>query len=149
MSSAIRLLFFAITICALDACSKNEQSGEKKITVQSSDNQLTAAAAQPLPGGKRNFSVTLGNMDTSPWVRMGNWTFNAAAGTVAATFWTWSYNQKFTVPVLDQHRCTFEGVSKIVNNYTPYGWIEPAGAYMGGSGNSTYDSTTGRPTLTR
>lgn len=149
MSTAIskNLLYLTVIVCALNACSKNEQSNEKKVLPPSSVNQLAAAAAQPLPGGKSNFSVTLGNMDTSPWVRIGNWTFNAAAGTVGGTFWTWSYNQKFDVQVLGQHRCTFDGVSKIVNNYTPYGWIEPSGEYMNWSGNYTYDSGTGRLTI--
>lgn len=101
-------------------------------------------AAQPLPQGKRNFSVSLGNMDTTPWTRLGNWTFNDADGTVAATFWSWSYNDKHDVQVLGTHTCTFDGVTKTVNNYTPYGWMVPSGIYANWGGTYTYNTTTGR-----
>jgi hypothetical protein len=51
----------------------------------------SALASQPLPQGKANFSVVMGNFDTTgyTWVRIMDWTFNASAGTVAGTSWTW------------------------------------------------------------
>lgn len=151
-SNTFRLFLLAASIiCILFACSKHEQSIEKTTPSQSAAAKQTATAviagAQSLPGGKTNFSVTLGNMDATPWVRIGNWTFNGNTGTVNASFWTWSYDKKFDVPVLSQHRCTFDGVSKIVNNYTPYGWIEPAGVYANWSGNYTYNTGNGRLTI--
>lgn len=108
----------------------------------------TFAASQPLPQGKANFSVTLGNMDSSPWVRLGNWTFNGSAGTVAATFWSWFSTEKHDVQVLHTHTCTFDGVTRTCNAYTPYGWMEPAGQYMSWGGTYTYDINTGRLAIT-
>ena len=111
---------------------------------------LTGAlfASLPLPQGKANFSVTLGNFDNSPWVRVGNWTFDGAAGTVAATFWSWSSSAKFDVQVLNSHTCTFDGVTKTCSAYTPYGWVVPAGQYDNWAGTYTYDTSTGRLVLT-
>lgn len=132
---------------SFQSCSKYQAAEEATQDMENSRHLAsvsTVAAAQPLPQGKKNFSVTLGNMDTTPWVRLGNWTFNETNGTVAATFWSWSYNDKHDVQVLGTHTCTFDGVTKTVNNYTPYGWMVPAGIYANWAGNYTYDTATGR-----
>ncbi|GAA2518944.1 hypothetical protein GCM10010393_59930 [Streptomyces gobitricini] len=62
--------------------------------------QLTAAAsaqaaAQPLPGGKANWVVSVGHMDTAGsnnyrnWVRLGYYVF-ANDGTVTTSYWNWA-----------------------------------------------------------
>lgn len=102
-------------------------------------------ASQPLPQGKANFTVTLGRMDTTnPWVRVGQWTFNGSAGTVGATFWSWSWNNKLPLANLNNHRCTFDGVTSWCNVMTPYGWVYPSGNYWSWSGTYTYNPSTGR-----
>jgi hypothetical protein len=140
---------FLVFQCSFQSCSKYrapnaelENTGRPETGAVKGINSLLAA--QPLPKGKKNFSVTLGNMDSTPWVRLGNWTFNDANGTVAATFWSWSYSDKHDVEILGSHTCTFDGVTKTVSNYTPYGWMQPAGIYASWGGNYTYNTTTGR-----
>src|SRR5688572_8967306 len=97
-----------------------------------------------LPKGKANFSVTLGKFGATPWVRLGNWTFNSSRGTVNGTFWTWSSADKFDVQVLNTHRCTFDGKTKMCTAYTPYGWIKPEGKHENWGGKYNYVASSGR-----
>jgi hypothetical protein len=101
-------------------------------------------ASQPLPRGKENFSMCLGNFDPAgaTWVRMGNWTFNSSAGTVAATYWQWDSTLERGKTVLNSHTCTQGGASQTCNCYTPTGWMAPGGYSFNWSGSYTYDTGT-------
>jgi hypothetical protein len=137
--------FLLIMAIMFSVVSCKQESGVNASTGNEDGAKLKTLGAQPLPGGKARFTVTLGNIDSSPWVRLGNWTFDAATGTVAATFYTWSYDDKHDVAILPspfhQHRCSWDGVSKFVFNYTPYGWMSPSGVYQNWSGTYTYVGT--------
>jgi hypothetical protein len=102
----------------------------------------TACAA--VPGGKTNFSVCVGAMNTTTYtvVRLGNFTFDAN-GTLAATWWSWDSRYETGKTLLNVHTCTQDGVTKTCNVYTPTGWMAPAGYWFSRSGNYTYNATTG------
>lgn len=106
----------------------------------------TAFAAQPLPQGKRNFSVTLGNLDTTSYsvVRIANYTFDDAAGTVAASIWSWRSDVEDPKQALNSHTCTFEGSTKTCTQYVPYGWMgQPGGIWFHRDATYTYNTSTG------
>ena len=50
-------------------------------------------AAQPAPGGKTNFVVSVGGFaanTTANWLRIGQYAFDPAAGTVTGSWWRWN-----------------------------------------------------------
>lgn len=103
-------------------------------------------AAQPLPQGKANFSLTLGNLDTTSYtvVRLANYTFNSANGTVGATFWSWRSDVEDPKQAVNSHTCTFDGYTKTCTQYVPYGWMgKPGGIWFHRDGNYTYNTSTG------
>ncbi len=105
-----------------------------------------AFASQPLPQGKANFSLTLGNMDTTSYtvVRLSNYVFDGAAGTVGATIWSWRSDVEDPKQAVNSHTCTFDGHTKSCTQYVPYGWMgKPGGIWFHRDGNYTYDSATG------
>lgn len=129
------------------ACGKQDQSAQTGLTGASKKQAASVSVAQPLPQGKANFSVTMGNMDSTPWVRLGSWTFNASAGTVNGSFYSWFYNNKQNLVALNSHTCTFDGVTKTVNVYTVNNWLHPGFAADVWDGTYTYNATTGRLTI--
>lgn len=105
-----------------------------------------ASAAQPLPQGKANFSVTLGNLDTNSYtvVRLANYVFNGTTGTVAASIWSWRSDVEDPKQAVNSHTCTFDGYTKTCTQYVPYGWMgKPGGIWFHRDGNYTYDTATG------
>lgn len=53
----------------------------------------TPLTAQPAPGGKTNFVVSVGGFRaarTDNWLRISQYTFNPTAGTVSAQWWRWN-----------------------------------------------------------
>ena len=141
-------LFLCFSTLILAACSKNET--ESQNGVAASDKNEASVSAQPLPGGKKNFSVAIGRFATSgaTWVRMVNWTFNSSAGTIAATFWQWDSTQEKGKTLFNSHTCTFDGVTKSCPTYTPTGWLNPSGQYTGWTGTYTYNTSTGALVIT-
>jgi hypothetical protein len=142
----IRLhLFGTLVACValLGAC--NAPSNPEEATPEFG----AARQGVTLPGGKKNFSITFGNMDLSgaTWVRLGNWTLDATNGSIAATFWQWDSTAEKGKALLNLHTCTQEGISKSCNTYTPHGWMNPSGQYFSWAGTFSYDSTTQQMTI--
>ncbi|MBI5380696.1 MAG: hypothetical protein HZA31_02230 [Opitutae bacterium] len=107
-----------------------------------------------LPRGKINFSVTLGNIDTTTntVVRLGNYVFTSTGstgGTVGTAFWSWDSNTQNSKQAVNSHTCTFDNRTKPCTQYTPYGWMgKPAGIWFHRDGNYTYNTTTGALAIT-
>ncbi|OJU26277.1 MAG: hypothetical protein BGN92_00550 [Sphingobacteriales bacterium 41-5] len=144
MKHAYHYALAAVLLLQL-SCQKTDK------TVDSADMSETtiARAAQPLPGGKANFSIVFGNLDGSGtvWTRIANLTFNAAAGTVGETFWQWDNLQEKGKTAFNSHTCTMSGITKTVTVYTPTGWMLPAGQYTGWSGTYTYNTSSALLTI--
>lgn len=88
-----------------------------------------------VPGGKHNFSVVYGNLDSAgtTWARHATLSFDDD-GSVGSTYWHWESSLDKGKTALTSHRCTFEGVTKECSVYVPTGWIEPAKSYTNRSG---------------
>ncbi len=145
-----RILNGIFTILILSAAAlfySSCQKGEKReIEITGSTKGVASvSAAQALPGGKANFSVSIGRFATTGavWVRMVNWTFNASAGTVAATYWQWDSTLEKGKTAFNSHTCTFDGLTATCSVYTPTGWMIPSGQYYGLTGTYTYNTSTG------
>lgn len=126
-------------------CAKKQQVNTDQPTPGNS--KLIVNSAQPLPQGKTNFSVTMGNFDNvgRTWVRIINWTFNASNGTVAATSWTWFSDVKTGTGAFagGSHTCTMDGVTSVCDNYVPAGWnTTGASIHQSWSGSYTYNTST-------
>lgn len=137
------LLLFFIVITA--GCSKTNEAGQDA-TATSAKSDATVSS-QPLPQGKKNFSVTMGNFDNigRTWVRIINWTFNETTGTVGGTSWTWFSDVKAGKAIFNDHFCTLDGSSSTCNVYAPAGWsTQSTPIHQNWSGTYTYNSTTGR-----
>jgi hypothetical protein len=104
----------------------------------------TALFGTSLPQGKANFTVVLGNLDSvgTVWCRLGHWVFDPD-GTVQATFWQWDTVAEKGKTALNSHTCTFDGIMKTCIQYTPTGWLAPAGQYFGWTGTYSYNTGTG------
>src|SRR5688500_2673640 len=103
-------------------------------------------AAQPLPQGKANFSLTLGNLDSASYsvVRLANYVFDGTNGTVGATIWSWRSDVEDPKQAVNSHTCTFDGHTKTCTQYVPYGWMgKSGGIWFHRDGNYTYNTTTG------
>lgn len=109
------------------------------------DKGKASVSAQPLPGGKANFSVAIGRFATTgaTWVRMVNWTFNSSNGTIAATYWQWDSTLEKGKTAFNTHTCTFDGVTRTCYVYTPTGWMIPSAQYYSWTGTYTYNTSTG------
>jgi hypothetical protein len=146
-----RLLLLAILILGVSAC-KQDAEPEPKASLSGKKSSTSSATtlAQPLPGGKARFTWVNGNFDLNgyTWERIVNLTFTASTGTVDATLWTWRSDVKSDKEIYNSHFCTFEGISKNCEVYTPGGWVYPAGQYVSWSGIYIYNSTTGRLDIT-
>lgn len=138
---AVLTLFTAALL--FSSCSK-DQEREVELTQSSKSNESSVSAVQALPGGKTNFSAVVGNMDLtgSTVVRIGNYTFSGSAGTVAYTYWEWNSTAEKGKTLFNAHTCTFEGISKTANPYTPTGWMLPSGQYVSRTGIYTFNTTT-------
>jgi hypothetical protein len=136
----MKVIFTAFILC-FTAC-KQERIQESNPVA--SDKTVAKTSSQPLPGGKTNFSLSIGRFASSGacWVRMVNWTFNASAGTIAATFWQWDSTAEKGKTIFNSHTCTFGGVTDACNTYTPTGWMIPSGQYYSMTGTYTYNTTT-------
>lgn len=142
----LTLLIIAILAISITGCRKNDAPGHDE-TSASSKNKAKVSGAQPLPQGKRNFSVTMGNFDLNgyTWVRVINWTFNETNGTVGGTSWTWRSDVKAGKAIFNDHFCTMGGASSNCNVYAPTGWsTQSASIWQSWSGTYTYNHTTGR-----
>ncbi|WP_276347632.1 hypothetical protein [Daejeonella sp. JGW-45] len=144
-SKPVKVLILACIIC-FSAC---KQSGDATIEPSISPSKKGMAqvlAAQPLPAGRAYWSVALGNFDNvgSVWNRIITWTFNASNGTVNGSAYTWeSTNKKGkSIFTASAHQCTFDGISRACDVYTPYGWVYPSGQYVSWSGTYTYVGNT-------
>lgn len=145
---ALVTALIAVITLGIFACVK--PSTEDTTISGAGKNEEAKVSAQPLPGGKANFSAVVGNLDTSGGtvVRIGNYTFDASAGTVAYTYWHWDNTLEKGKTAFNIHTCTQDGISKTVNTYTPTGWVYPSGQYNGRSGSYTYNTTTGVLSIT-
>lgn len=133
----------AACLCLLTACGTTQDPDEGTSDLGAVRQGVT------LPGGKKHFSVTFGNMDASgpTWVRLGNWTLDSTNGSIGATFWQWDSTAEEGKYLLNVHTCTQESISKSCNTYTPYGWMSPSGGYFSWTGTFSYDSTAQRMTI--
>lgn len=145
---AIACTFLGI-VCLIFACNKQDVVTSSGETGVSGKNTATVSA-QPLPGGKANFSAVVGNLDTSGGtvVRIGNYTFNASTGTVAYTYWHWDNTLEKGKTAFNIHTCTQDGITKTVTTYTPTGWVYPSGQYNNRSGSYIYNTSTGVLSIT-
>ena len=141
--------FKAILLLCLFCFSSCEQNPEPatETSLRAPDkNVAKTSGPQPLPGGRAYWSVALGNFDNvgSVWNRIITWTFNASNGTVNGTAYTWESTNKQgkSIFTASAHQCTFDGISKSCNVYTPYGWVYPSGQYKAWSGTYTYVGNT-------
>lgn len=110
---------------------------------------LKLMTAQPLPGGRAYFTSAIGRLQTSTgtacWVRVVNYTFTAATGTVTADLSEWKSTSQFGKTLITSHTCSVDGPSHTCSQYAPTGWIvgtstNPVSHW---SGTYTYNSTTG------
>lgn len=145
LTYAMTFLVFSLLSLSCTKIKAPVADDPESVQRKQSSSEALVAAAQDLPGGKARFSAVMGNMDLAgaTVVRICNWTFNASAGTVAATYWDWNTTAEKGKTLFNAHTCTFEGISKTANPYTPTGWMLPAGQYFGRTGVYTYNATTG------
>lgn len=138
------LLILSLSLC-FTGCGKNEAVHQDETSAVSKI-KTKVSGAQPLPRGKRNFSVTMGNFDNTgrTWVRIINWTFNETNGTVGATSWTWFSDVEAGKAILGTHYCTMDGIGKTCNQYTPSGWAAGPTIHQSWSGTYVYNTSTGR-----
>ncbi|HEY0670145.1 MAG TPA: hypothetical protein VGD22_18335, partial [Sphingobacteriaceae bacterium] len=140
-------LSLALIVCLFACKSEPEQQANGPGLTGKTSFRISA---QPLPGGKARFTWVNGNFDLNgyTWERIVNLTFTASTGTVGATLWTWRSDVKSDKVVFNSHFCTFDGISKTCNVFTPGGWVYPAGQYVSWSGTYVYNTTTGRLDIT-
>ncbi|GAB3916730.1 hypothetical protein [Mucilaginibacter boryungensis] len=142
--SAVALILMA-TVCIL-SCSKPD-SAEKAVAVKGPN--LKVNGAQLLPGGRAYFTSAIGHFQTSTsqttWVRVVNYTFVAATGTVTADLSIWSSANQYGKTLITSHSCTVDGTAKNCSQYSPTGWIvgTSTNPVVHWSGTYTYNSTTG------
>ncbi|WP_316811475.1 hypothetical protein [Pedobacter heparinus] len=147
----VSVLLLAIFISGASACKQDsEPERTASLSEKSSGTSAATTLAQTLPGGKARYTWVNGNFDLNgyTWERIVNLTFTASSGTVGATLWTWRSDVKSDKAIFNSHFCTFDGISKTCEVYTPGGWVYPAGQYVSWSGTYTYNSTTGRLDIT-
>lgn len=139
ISFSAAALIIAATIYSCTKHSSSPVTGD-----ESAQPKLKVNTAQPLPGGKANFSVVMGNLDATAAtdVRVVNWTFNASAGTVGATIWEWNSDDHKGKTLLTTHTCSMDGITKTNDVFVPTGWQTPAGQYYGRTGTYTYSGST-------
>ena len=128
-------------IITFASCSKSQEPDTTYLA--SSKKTAAVAAAQPLPGDKANWTLVLSRFPTSglTWVRMVQFTFNAAAGTVGVTYWEWRSDQNKGKTAYNTHTCTFDGKTSVCTVYTPTGWKYPTGQYISATATYTYNTT--------
>ena len=139
--------FLAGVLC-LSACKSEPEEPTNPTGLSGKSSAKTSA--QPLPGGKARFTWVNGNFDLNgySWQRIVNLSFTASNGTVGATLYTWRSDVKAGKAAFNSHFCTFDGVSKTCNVYTPGGWVYPTGQYVSWSGTYVYNTTTGKLDIT-
>lgn len=135
------------------ACNKHDGLSNEE-AIASGKGKAIVFATQPLPQGKKNFSVTMGNFDSvgRTWNRLMNWTFNDANGTVAGTSWSWFSDVKtgYAPFTGGSHTCTMDGITATsCNSDAPSGWATSgASIHQSWTGTYTYNTTTGLLTIT-
>lgn len=119
---------------------RDATSRDAVLDARTKDAARPDAAIPTTPGGKRNFSVVYGNLDTTgtTWVRHANYTFTDQ-GTVASSHWHWESSLNKGKTAHTSHRCTFENTTKDCSVYVPTGWVDPAGQYTNRNGTFTLD----------
>jgi hypothetical protein len=135
-------LLLIVAAFLITGCKKGEPVNHNKANASGKGD--ATVSSQPLPGGKANFSVSIGRFATTgaTWVRMVNWTFNTN-GTIASTFWQWDSTLEKGKTAFNSHTCTFDGVTRTCSVYTPTGWMIPSGQYSSWTGTYTYNTSTG------
>lgn len=141
-------LFLLISTLFFTGCDK-KQTDSQENTIAAVKGKALVSAPQPLPMGKRNFSVTMGNFDLSgrTWVRLINWTFNETNGLVAGTSWTWFSDVRTGHSPFSggSHLCTLGGSSSTCTSNAPSGWSTSGSTiHQSWSGSYIYNSSTGR-----
>lgn len=142
------LLLMLIAALGVTGCKKNGTASQDKALVSDKgEARASISAPQPLPRGKRHFSVTMGNFDSNgyTWVRIINWTFDETTGRVGGTSWTWRSDVKAGKALFNNHYCTMGGASSTCNVYAPAGWsTQSESIWQSWSGTYAYNTATGR-----
>jgi hypothetical protein len=142
-------VILTVTLCIFSCTKRNVANSAPPIITVSNKASLNTATAQTLPGGRAYFTSAISHFQTSTsqscWVRICNYTFNAAAGTVSVTLWQWKSTTEFGKTLITSHTCSIDGPAKTCAQYSPTGWIvgtstNPSFVF---NGNYTYDTTTG------